>query len=326
MILRITYLSGPYRVKAYLGLPRGSGAAPEAVQAAIESFHGAPGGQLPVELVASSRQALAGGGTAASPLEPASSMSLAPAGEAASPLEPARSLSPALPSSAPPTAPSGPPRLPALVLCRGGLGKVGAVRPHWVDAFAARGFVVFAPCYRGNEGGEGRDEFGGADREDVAAALRLVRALPWADPGPAAIAGFSRGAINAARAAVDMPDAVRRLVLWSGVADLARTYEERVDLRRMLKRLLGGTPARQPEAYQERSPLHLADRLRCPALIAHGGRDELVDAGHGLSMHERLTALGIPVELVYREEFGHHFPYGAHEALLDRMAAWLKES
>ena len=33
------------------------------------------------------------------------------------------------------------------------------------------------------------------------------------------------------------------MILWSGVSDLAQTYEERIDLRRMMKRVIGGTPS-----------------------------------------------------------------------------------
>ena len=304
MIVRLTYRSGPYRVKGYVGLPPGCGAPPEALQSFAAARGGLPAAELPVDVVA---EAVRVSYPPRTILRPASS-------EAASAVPP-RATSPR---------PDGAP-YPALVLCRGGVGGFGRVRPHWVDDFAARGFVVFAPCYRGNEGGEGRDEFGGADREDVAEAIALLRTFPFVDRDRVSIAGFSRGSINAARAAVDAPDAVRRLVLWSGVADLARTYEERVDLRRTLKRILGGTPAKRPEAYRERSPLALAPRLRCPTLVVHGAEDPQVDVGHGLAMYEALRALGAPVDLHLYEGFAHLFPYAAHQAAVDRMAAWLLE-
>ncbi|WP_309121911.1 prolyl oligopeptidase family serine peptidase [Paenibacillus sp.] len=211
---------------------------------------------------------------------------------------------------------------PALVYCRGGVGGFGRVRPHWVDAFASRGFVCFAPCYRGNEGGEGRDEFGGADREDVHAAIRLLRTLPFVDASRITLLGFSRGSINAALTAAAMPDDIRGLVLWGGVADLARTYEERVDLRRTLKRILGGTPTKRPEAFRERSPLHLAERLRGPTLVVHGTIDVQVDVGHGLSMVERLKALDAPFDLHLYEGLGHILPYPVFDAAVDRLLAW----
>src|SRR5665647_1600420 len=53
---------------------------------------------------------------------------------------------------------------PALIFCRGGIRKVGMPRKRRIMSMAERGYVVFAPFYRGNDGGEGRDEFGGEDR------------------------------------------------------------------------------------------------------------------------------------------------------------------
>lgn len=220
------------------------------------------------------------------------------------------------------TASGGSGRFPALIYCRGGVSNFGLVRPHWVDSLASRGFVVFAPCYRGSEGGEGRDEFGGADREDVNAAYRLLQALPFVQADHITLMGFSRGAINAAITAAEMKG-IRSLVLWGGVADLARTYEERIDLRRMLKRVLGGSPAKRPEAFAERSPLRLADRIRCPVLIIHGTRDKQVDAEHGWSMHRRLRELGSPPEMHLYEGCGHLLPYLVHEAAIDRMLDWV---
>ena len=46
------------------------------------------------------------------------------------------------------------PALP-LIYCRGGIRKVGMVRKRRIISMAKRGFAVFAPFYRGNEGGEG---------------------------------------------------------------------------------------------------------------------------------------------------------------------------
>jgi len=213
-------------------------------------------------------------------------------------------------------------RWPALIYCRGGIRKVGPVRREWLEQFVRHGHVVFAPSYRGSEGGEGVDRFGGEDREDVLSAFRLLQCLPFVRAERISLMGFSRGAINAAWAAAETREA-HRLVLWGGVSDLARTYEERVDLRRMLKRVVGGTPARNPEGYRERSPIAWADRIACPVLIMHGTRDVQVDVGHGLRMHERLKALDKPVELALFDGYGHHLPPRLHQEAVDRMFAWI---
>ena len=83
--------------------------------------------------------------------------------------------------------------LPLVLYCRGGIGRIGAVRLKWVEEFAAQGYAVFAPAYRGNEGSEGRDEFGGADTMDVITALEWLSRIPWIDNSRMHLLGFSAG-------------------------------------------------------------------------------------------------------------------------------------
>ncbi|MBP1931371.1 alpha/beta hydrolase family protein [Ammoniphilus resinae] len=213
---------------------------------------------------------------------------------------------------------------PAILYCRGGMGSFGRVKTHWIETFCSMGYVVLAPSYRGNEGGEGRDEFGGADTEDVLSAYHLLQNLPFVNPEHISMMGFSRGAINAVQASVQLP-LLHKLILWSGVSDLSQTYEERKDLRRMLKRVLHGTPARNPQAYQQRSPIRLAEDIPCPVLIIHGTKDQQVDYSHGLHMYQKLKELGKKVDLHTYEEQGHLFPYSIHELASKRLIQWIEK-
>lgn len=43
-------------------------------------------------------------------------------------------------------------RWPVLIYCRGGLGNYGGVNTAWLEQFVNKGYIVFAPSYRGNEG------------------------------------------------------------------------------------------------------------------------------------------------------------------------------
>ncbi|UNK16544.1 prolyl oligopeptidase family serine peptidase [Paenibacillus sp. N3/727] len=213
-------------------------------------------------------------------------------------------------------------KLPLLIYCRGGIGKYGAVKLDWLRQFAARGYAVFAPAYRGNEGSQGRDEFGGRDVMDVLSAMTWLSKLSFVDTESIYMLGFSRGSINAAKAAAET-SAISKLILWSGVSDMMLTYEERIDLRRMLKRVIGGTPTKYPERYLERSPLHFADKIQCPVLIVHGTLDEQVSVRHGLQMYERLFETRKDVSLHLYEDLGHHFPAAWHETAVNRIFDWL---
>lgn len=211
---------------------------------------------------------------------------------------------------------------PVLIYCRGGIGKVGRVRTDWLEQFSNSGHIIFAPTYRGNEGGEGRDEFGGSDQEDVLAAYRLLENLPFVDANRISIMGFSRGSINATHTTASLPN-VHRLILWGGVSDLAQTYEERIDLRKMLKRVIGGTPTRTPESYKKRSPIDMVEQIHCPVLIMHGTQDTQVDFSHGLNMYNKLTEVGVPVEFHPYEGGDHHLPLNTHLIAIERMFQWI---
>ncbi|CAM2871186.1 prolyl oligopeptidase family serine peptidase [Paenibacillus sediminis] len=214
---------------------------------------------------------------------------------------------------------------PVLIYCRGGIGRVGSVKTDWLEQFSNHGHIIFAPSYRGNEGGEGRDEFGGQDQEDVFSAYRFLESLPFVDSDRISVMGFSRGSINAAHTAVQMRN-VCKTIFWGGVSDLAKTYEERIDLRRMLKRVIGGSPAKKPEAYEARSPIYMAERIQSPVLIMHGTQDIQVDFSHGLNMYNKLKKLGTNTEFHRYEGYGHHMPPDIHKLAIERMFKWINNN
>jgi dipeptidyl aminopeptidase/acylaminoacyl peptidase len=185
---------------------------------------------------------------------------------------------------------------------RGGIKNVGQVRPARIAQFASEGFVVFAPFYRGNRGGEGNEDFAGKDRQDAFAGYELLKSCNGVSK--VHIFGFSRGGVMALLTAIQYPDAAS-MVTWGGVSDLALTYMERKDLRRMMKRVIGGTPAKFPGRYRYRTPLYNLERLESPVLIIHGEKDKNVSIEHSLRLERRLNELDKPVTSWYFQEYTH---------------------
>ncbi|GIP41262.1 hypothetical protein J31TS4_45420 [Paenibacillus sp. J31TS4] len=218
--------------------------------------------------------------------------------------------------------PRKPERCPGLVYCRGGIGRVGMVRLPRLAALAKLGYAVFAPFYRGNDGGEGRDQFGGDDTQDVCAAIALLRSQPEVLPRPVALVGFSRGAVNALQAARDCPDA-GPVVVWSGVSDLLETYEERVDMRRMLKRVVGH-PKKDPDAYLDRSPVAWAGRIQPPVLILHGTADANVSPRQAGLLADALAAEGRDCTALLFGGEAHAFSREAEREAMRFLARWLE--
>ncbi|MTH54459.1 prolyl oligopeptidase family serine peptidase [Bacillus mangrovi] len=207
---------------------------------------------------------------------------------------------------------------------RGGIKGVGMVRPGRIVQFASEGFVVMAPFYRGNQGGEGNEDFAGEDREDALSALDLLAGHPKVHPGRIHAFGFSRGGVMALIAGNERED-LCSVVTWGGVSDMVLTYEEREDLRRMMKRVIGGSPNKKPEAYEWRTPLHDLEKMKAPMLIIHGAKDENVSLTHSRLLKERADELGKRAETWYFEEYTHYFPPSVNRNTVKRLTEWMKK-
>ncbi|MBB5326254.1 dipeptidyl aminopeptidase/acylaminoacyl peptidase [Anoxybacillus tepidamans] len=207
---------------------------------------------------------------------------------------------------------------------RGGIKNVGKVRLARITQFAAEGFVVMAPFYRGNQGGEGNEDFAGEDRYDALAAFRILQNHPNVHRERIHVFGFSRGGAMALHTAILEPR-VCSVVVWGGVSDIALTYWERPDLRKMMKRVIGGTPAKYPERYKWRTPLYNIDRIQAPVLIIHGEKDENVSIEHAYRLEKRLKETNKQVTAWYFSPFTHYFPPKDNRETVQRLAEWMKQ-
>lgn len=204
---------------------------------------------------------------------------------------------------------------------RGGIKNVGMVRPARIVQFASEGFVVFAPFYRGNRGGEGNEDFAGEDRQDAFSAFELLQSHPRVQN--VHIFGFSRGGVMALFTAIQFPES-KSLVTWGGVSDMSLTYLERKDLRRMMKRVIGGTPTKVPEEYEYRTPLFQLEKLRAPTLIIHGAKDGNVSVEHAYRLEKRLKELGKKVDSWYFHDFTHYFPPAINRKVVSDLTNWMR--
>ena len=288
-MFEVTYLVDNLRVQGYLGLPDGIGLTDEDIQEAVRQAADAPI-HLPIRQIPMDQvPVLPGVGSNALP----ESISAHTDG------------------------------VPGLLYCRGGIGRVGMSRLEWISTFCSLGFAVFSPWYRGTLGTEGRDQFGGEDVRDCVVGFRILQRLAGVRASEISVLGFSRGSINATLTTVAEPTA-NGLILWGGVSDVAATYEERVDLRRMLRRVIGGTPRRFPEAYAVRSPIRYANKIPCRTLVIHSTHDSQVAFHHGHDMYRALHEAGVAVSWHGYEGYGHHFDAMIRDAVIDRMLSWAR--
>jgi len=211
--------------------------------------------------------------------------------------------------------------LSAMLYLRGGLQSIGMVRPGRIAQFAQQGFVVFAPYYRGNRGGEGRDEFAGSDRMDAINGVDVLKQFCHCDQ--VHVYGFSRGGLMALWTAIYRKD-IASVVIWAGVSDATATYWERVDMRRGLKRIIGGTPNKVPELYNARTPLFSIKQVHAPVLVVHGTDDQHVNISHAYKLEKALKEMNKSVETWIAEGLSHHYPPSLNRQTVKQICNWMK--
>jgi len=95
------------------------------------------------------------------------------------------------------------------------------------DTTAKRsGYVIVASQYRGNGGGEGKEEFGGKDVNDVLNLIPLLSNMPQADTARIGMFGWSRGSMMT-YLALTKTTTIKAAVVGSGLTDLITSLKER---------------------------------------------------------------------------------------------------
>lgn len=204
-----------------------------------------------------------------------------------------------------------------IIYLRGGKGAVGTVRPARLMQFAYKDTLVAAPYYRGTHQ-NGQDEFAGADREDVYALVKLLRAQYDV---PIHFVGFSRGGIQGL---VTYQEAgVTSFITWGGVSSIYYMYDERQDLRSMLKRIVG--PISNKAAYDRREGINLVTKDSPPIMIIHGTEDKLVSIEHAYMLIDKLKQLEIKHEVLFIEGEQHVMRPDNERYVLQEIERWMEE-
>ena len=217
--------------------------------------------------------------------------------------------------------PAGPGPHPVVIWLRGGsgeFGKIDGVMLLNLQWLADAGFMVIATQYRGADGGEGHDEFGGADVDDVMALLPLARSLPGADMGRLYLLGNSRGAMQGT-IAMRRGLPVRAAAFRGGVFDLTTLLARRPDFDRFWRQVIPHYDADGKAALQRRSAVNWARELRVPVLFLHGRKDMRSHVDDVVNFDAMLAMAGVERKMVIYERDQHqlalHRPEWLREAL-----------
>ena len=132
--------------------------------------------------------------------------------------------------------------------------------------------------------------------------------------------GFSRGGIQGLLSFQDDP--VDSYIIWGGVSDIHLMYEERVDLRGMLRRMVGH-PKKDKEAYEQRNAIRTLNQNSPPILIVHGGKDWQVGIHQAYFLQEQLELKGVKHDTFYQLDEGHVPRPKALKEVLDYIHQWM---
>ncbi|MBP7648956.1 MAG: S9 family peptidase [Phenylobacterium sp.] len=188
---------------------------------------------------------------------------------------------------------------------------------YYAQAFAAQGWLVLQPNFRGSGGygrafaqaGEGR--WGDRMQEDVEDAVAQVLASGRADLKRVAICGASYGGYAALMGAVRRPELYRGVISIAGVSDLPEMMEderqEGLDspvYQLWVRRI--GDPKADAARLAAASPRRRVTEIKAPVLLIHGLDDDVVAVAQSRMMAQAMKSAGKSVELVTLRDAGHN--------------------
>lgn len=227
----------------------------------------------------------------------------------------------------PPSAPTGS-KLPVILALHGGNRNEAKWRPDsgWGMArLVAAGFVVIGVQYRGVDGGEGQEQFGGDDVHDVVNAVALAHRLPEADPRNIFMFGASRGGMKVYLALRDGAK-VNAAATISGMTDLELEAKRHPDWEaENWRALIPNYNLDRAHALARRSGALVARTVDLPPmLILHGTADWRVDPRDSYEVAEALQERRRPYSLHVFEGDVHGLVWNSQER--DRlMIDWFRK-
>lgn len=210
-------------------------------------------------------------------------------------------------------------KYPCVIYNRGGNQEFSKITDEGfitgrVGELSSKGYVVAASQYRGNDGGEGKEEFGGKDVNDVLNLIPLLSNVKQADTSRIGMFGWSRGGMMT-YLALTRTTRIKAAVVGSGLVDLVKWREERRGIdSAVYVPLIPGYSTNKMAVLQERSAVYIADKINknTPILIIQGTADWRVSTTQVLNLVNKFYALKQPFRFILYE--GGQHSLGEHRS------------
>lgn len=188
---------------------------------------------------------------------------------------------------------------------------------RWAQAFAARGYVVFQPNFRGSGGfgskfaAMGYGQWGLRMQDDVMDGVQALIDQGKVDPDRVCVVGASYGGYVSLYAGAREPARFKCVISFAGVSDLvaiqkwerARGGADSPAYQYWLKSL--GDPDKDRVRLEATSPITYAQGYGPPVLLIHGTDDDIVPIAQSRAMEKALKRAGRNVRLIELEGEGH---------------------
>ncbi|HJT76772.1 MAG TPA: S9 family peptidase, partial [Gemmataceae bacterium] len=197
------------------------------------------------------------------------------------------------------------------------------------QVFAAHGYAVFMPNFRGSAGyGQAfidadRGDFGGGDMRDILRGVDELVRQKLADPQRQFVYGVSYGGFMTCWL-VGHTKQFRAAAAQNAVTDLDAMWGLS-DLQSWTEWEFGGRPWQVPAAMRAHSPFTYAADVRTPTLVLHSRDDRRCPLPMGRMFYQALRANGVPSQMVIYPNEGHGIRQPRHqEDVLRRVLAWFE--
>lgn len=219
-------------------------------------------------------------------------------------------------------------KFPLIVYNRGGFAEdskvtVSTLQEKWYPLVKA-GYVVVGTQYRGVDGGEGKDEFGGDDIYDVIELFNEAKKLEYVDTNNVFMLGYSRGGMMT-YLALKHGITVNAAAVNAGVTDFITLDAQADDWgKNFLKMALPCEEYQKKDLYEQRSVVYWPSVIKVPLLLLHGDADTVVPLEQSRLLAKQLDHTKATYKLVV-------YPGGEHgldtyqDSVNQEILTWFKK-
>ena len=221
---------------------------------------------------------------------------------------------------------------PSIVYNRGGSLEWGSLTHHRASIglgelarLANEGYVIAASQYRGNGGGEGAEEYGDADLNDVLNLIPLLGAEARADTSRLGLFGWSRGGMMSFLT-LKKEGRFKAVVVGGPSTNLVRSIVDRPELDEWWSNFIPNYNNDKQNILEKRSAIYWVDKLpkHIPILILQGTADKGVAADENISFVKKLQSEEIPYRFVLYEG-GNHSLSTHRDEVFDQIFKWYQK-